>query len=161
MIWPILLLVGLVVFGSVYWLKPSPRDTRLAALRLDAIKKKLQVRQFTFKPDSAKTGIRDEITGTTYTMMNPSKRDGGVLLWRVCGQAGWDTNGLPEGIAWHDQGSAADAELLTKLLPELKDDLMLLEVFSNRVTMMAAERKSATADAYEAFLQQVLASVDR
>ena len=39
MMWPIAILIGLIVFGSVYWLKPSPRDTRLAALRLDAIKR--------------------------------------------------------------------------------------------------------------------------
>jgi len=161
MIWPIAILVGLIVFGSVYWLKPSPRDTRLAALRLDAIKRKLQVRQFTFKPDSAKTGVRDEFTGTSYTLMDPSpkKREGGQLLWRVVGQAGWDTDGLPEGIAWHNPGTPEDAALLSRLLKDLPDDLLLLEVFSNRVTLMPAENKTATAEAYEVFLQEVMSSV--
>ena len=159
MMWPIAILIGLIVFGSVYWLKPSPRDTRLAALRLDAIKRHLQVRQFTFKPESAKNGVRDAVTGTSYTLMDSSKRDKAVLLWRVVGQAGWESDGLPDGLAWHDRGSAADAELLTSLLPSLQDDILLLEVFSNRVTLMAAEHKTATAENYEAFLTQILTSV--
>lgn len=161
MIWPVAILVGLVVFGSIYWLKPSPREKRLADLRLDAIKRKLHVRQYTFKPDSAKTGIRDAFTGTNYTLMDPKpkKRDSGELLWRVVGQQGWDSDGLPEGLAWHDQGSEQDAQLLTRLVKELPDDLLLLEVYSNRVTMMPAENKTANAAAYEAFLTEILNSV--
>jgi hypothetical protein len=161
MIWPIAILVGLVVFGSVYWLKPSPRDKRLADLRLDAIKRKLHVRQYTFKPDSAKTGIRDDFTGTNYTLMDPKpkKRDSGELLWRIVGQQGWDTEGLPEGLAWHDHGSEEDAKLVSALIQDLSDDLLLLEVYSNRVTLMPAEHKTANAEAYEKFLQAVLANV--
>lgn len=160
MIWPIVILIGLIVFGSVYWMKPSPRDTRLAALRLDAIKRHLQVRQFTFTPESAKNGVRDPVTGTSYTLMNTKKRDSGVLLWRVVGQVGWESDGLPEGLSWHDRGSAADAALLTSLLPGLQDDILVLEVFSNRVTLMAAEHKTATAEGYEQFLTALLESVD-
>lgn len=160
MTWAIVILVVLIVFGSVYWLKPSPRDTHLAALRLDAIKRKLQVRQYTFKPDSAKTGIRDSFTGTNYTLMDPKpkKRDSGELLWRVVGQQGWDTDGLPDGLAWHDQGSADDAALLTRLLADFPDDLLLLEVYRNRVTLMPAENKTANAAAYESFLTEILDS---
>lgn len=160
MMWPIAILIGLIVFGSVYWLKPSPRDTRLAALRLDAIKRHMQVRQFTFKPESAKNGVRDAVTGITYTLVNNNKRDKAVLLWRVVGQAGWESEGLPEGLAWHDRGSAADAELLTSLLPALQDNILLLEVFSNRVTLMAAENKAATAEGYEQFLTKILEFTD-
>ncbi|WP_300427699.1 hypothetical protein [uncultured Thalassolituus sp.] len=156
MIWPVMLLVGLVVFGSVYWLKPSPRDKRLAELRLDAIKRKLQVRQFTYKPDSAKTGIRDDITGTSYTLMDNAKRNDSGLRWRVAGQGGWDTEGLPEGLAWHNQGTADDAARLTAALAELNDDLLLVEVFGNRVTMIPAERKTATAESYQRFLEALL-----
>jgi hypothetical protein len=159
MMWPIAILIGLIVFGSVYWLKPSPRDTRLAALRLDAIKRHLQVRQFTFTPESAKNGVRDAVTGTSYTLMDGSKREKPVLLWRVVGQAGWESDGLPEGLAWHDRGSEADAKLLTALLPDLQDDILLLEVFSNRVTLMTTEHKTATAENYEQFLTQILTSV--
>lgn len=163
MIWPIALLVGLVVFGSVYWLKPSPRDKRLADLRLDAIKRKLHVRQYTFKPDSAKTGIRDDFTGTNYTLMDPKpkKRDSGELLWRIVGQQGWDAEGLPEGLSWHDKGSEEDAKLVSDLIQDLSDELLLLELYSNRVTLMPAEHKTANAAEYEAFLQAMLDHVRR
>ena len=51
MVWLVVIVIALVVIGSVMWLKPSARDQRLAVLRLDAIKRGLQVSQFTFKPD--------------------------------------------------------------------------------------------------------------
>ena len=79
MIWPVVILVVLVVFGSVYWMKPSPRDTRLAALRLDAIKRGLHVRQFKFKPESAKNGVRDEVWGTSFTYVRPGRQQGGRI----------------------------------------------------------------------------------
>lgn len=163
MIWPIAILVGLVVFGSVYWLKPSPRDKRLADLRLDAIKRKLHVRQYTFKPDSAKTGIRDDFTGTNYTLMDPKpkKRGSGELLLRIVGQQGWDTEGLPEGLSWHDKGSEEDAKLVSDLIKDLSDEVLLLELYSNRVTLMPAEHKTANAAEYETFLQAMLDHVRR
>ena len=156
MIWPVAILVVLVVFGSVYWLKPSPRDKRLAELRLDAIKRRLQVRQFTFKPESAKNGVRDDITGTSYTLLNQEKRNGGELLARVAGQQGWDSEGLPEGMSWHDKASPTLAAKIAAELPQLNDDLLLLEVFSNRVTIIPAERKTATAGNYEQVMKALL-----
>ena len=154
--WLVLGLVALSMFGSIYWLKPSPRDTRLAKLRFDAIKQGLQVRQFTFKPDAAKTGVRDDITGTTYTLQRPGSSQGGAFRFRVAGQPGWENDGLPDGLSWHDQGSADDARQLREALPQLQDDLLLLEVYENRITLMAAERKSASAAAYQHFMEQFL-----
>ena len=154
--WLVLGFVILTIFGSVYWLKPSPRDKRLAGLRYDAIKLGLQIRQFTFKPDSAKTGVRDEITATSYTLVRPGQQQGGALKFRVAGQAGWDTDGLPEGLCWHNQGTAADAEKWTAAMAQLSDDLLLLEVYENRVVLMPAERKTANAEAYKVFMQTFL-----
>lgn len=153
MIWLIVVAVTLSLVGSIIWLKPSPRDTRLAALRFDAIRNGLQVRSFTFKPDSAKTGVRDDIPGTSYTLLHCGKQQGGDLKFRVVGQAGWDNDGLPAGLSWHNQGSAADAELLSRMLPQLQDDLLMLEVYENRVTLMAAENKTASAAAYQHFME--------
>jgi len=158
MIWPVAILVILVVFGSVYWLKPSPRDKRLAELRLDAIKRKLQIRQFTYQPDAKKTGIRDSLTGTSYTLVNAERRNDGALVARVVGQPGWDQDGLPEGMAWHDQGDAALAAKITAALAALSDDILLLEIYNNRVTMIPAERKTASAENYQRFLQALLPS---
>lgn len=153
MIWLIVVAVALSLFGSIIWLKPSPRDTRLAALRFEAIRSGLQVRSFTFKPDAAKTGIRDGIPGTSYTLLRRGKQQGGDLKFRVVGQAGWDNEGLPEGLSWHNHGSAADAELISRMLPQLQDNLLMLEVYDNRVTLMAAENKTASAAAYQHFME--------
>ena len=173
MTWMIFVLVGLVVFGSIYWLKPSPRETRLANLRLDAIKLGLQVRHQTFQVDSAKTGIRENITGTAYTRViliqhNEQQKD--ELLFRLVGQSGWETDGLVEGLAWHDWPSRAlerdsdawhsanrsVAEKVLPLLQELDDDVLLLEVFKNRATLVPAERKTAQANAYDKLLNSIV-----
>ena len=156
MIWPVVILVVLVVFGSVYWMKPSPRDTRLAALRLDAIKRGLHVRQFKFKPESAKNGVRDEVWGTSFTYVKPELKKGGELRFRVVGQAAWDSEGLPEGLAWHDKGTPAEAALLCEKIGTLNDEIIMMEVFENRATIMTAEHKAATAESYEQFLKAFL-----
>lgn len=156
MSWLIVVLVALSLFGSVYWLKPSARDTRLAKLRFDAIRNGLQIRQFTFKPEAARTGIRDDITGTSYTLLRPGQQQGGKLKFRVAGQPGWDNDGLPEGLSWHDQGTADDVRRLRDALPQLQDELLLLEVYDNRATLMAAEKQGASAAAYLHFLEQFL-----
>jgi hypothetical protein len=152
MSWLIFVAIGLSLFGSVYWLKPSARDTRLAKLRFDAIKLGLQVRQFTFKPDSAKTGVREDVTATSYTLMLDVKGQS-ELLYRVVGQPAWDSDGLPEGLSWHNKGSAEDAEKIRTAVEQLHDSILLLEVFSNRIVLMPAEGKEATAENYMAFLK--------
>jgi hypothetical protein len=165
MIWIIVIGAGLLVFGAIYALKPSPRETRLAALRLDAIKLKLQVKQFTYKPDAAKTGIRDDIMATSYTLMDRKPVKGGELLWSVVAQSGWDTDELPEGFAWHSgesvkqpQQARARAEVIRAIQSELQDDLLVVEVYSNRVMIMVAEQPSATAAMYLAALERLLDS---
>ncbi len=176
MTWLIFIGVGLALFGSVYWLKPSPRDTRLAELRLDAIRLGLQVRHHVFKVDSAKTGAREDITGTAYTMARPVSHDRthsdtkDTLKYRVVGQIAWEDDGLSEGLYWHDRpGSelkrdsdeqqkaiAHAAGQLMPVLSELSDDVLLLEVYGNRATLIPAERKTASAAAYHKVLNAVL-----
>ncbi|MDF1763592.1 MAG: hypothetical protein P1U57_09300 [Oleibacter sp.] len=156
MIWPIAILVGLIVFGSIYWLKPSPRDKRLAGLRLDAIKRNLQVRQFNFKPDAKGMGVRDDIFGTSYTLVNSEKKQPSELLFSVVRQAGWEMDGLPEGLAWNKRGSQADADQVAGIIDKLNDELWMLEVYGNRVIMMVAENKTATAENYEHCLRSLL-----
>lgn len=152
MTWLIFVAIGLSLFGSIYWLKPSARDTRLAKLRFDAIKMGLQVRQFTFKPDSAKTGVREDITATSYTLMLDVKGQS-ELLYRVVGQPAWDADGLPEGLSWHNKGTEADADKIREAVRQLNDNILLLEVFSNRLVFMPAEGKEASAENYMAFLR--------
>lgn len=153
------ILIGLVVFAiisSVLWLKPSPRDQHLSALRMAALKHGLQIRQYTFKPRSEKNGIRDELRATSYSLMRAGAIKPGLIRYRIVRQAGWMQEDLPEGYAWHDEPTAAEREQLLAALPLLNDTLLMLEVYEHRVGMMVAEEKSATADNYRAFIDAVM-----
>jgi len=166
MTWVIIAAVVMAIMGSVFWLKPSARDARLADLRFNAIRSGIQVRQFTFKPDAAKTGVRDDITATSYTWMKKatSHEDvaGGELQYCVVRQPAWDQEFLPEGLSWHfkgdEQQAKKHAEKLARLLPDLSDELLMLEVYERRVLMMTAEKQGSDAEQYLKFLQAVLAS---
>ncbi|ASP40476.1 hypothetical protein CHH28_18130 [Bacterioplanes sanyensis] len=153
-------LVIMAIIGSIFWLKPSKRDQRLATLRFDAIKAGLQVRQFTFKPQSEKNGVRDDVTATSYTLQAPGKNKAGELQYRIVSQPAWDNDGLPEGLWWDTQPNAAARQQLLTLLhehwPQLQDDLLMLEADERRVTLMVSERPSASAANYQAFLQAFL-----
>lgn len=155
MIWIIALGI-LAVLGSVMMLKPSARDTRLAALRFDAIKQGLQVRQFTWQPDPKKTGIHEPLMATSYSIMRAGQAKTGELRFCIVAQKGWDTEHLPAGFSWHKQGSAAEAEKISAALSELNDSLLLLEVWDNKVLLMATEKQGASAAAYQTFLQRFL-----
>ncbi|MDO6683045.1 MULTISPECIES: hypothetical protein [unclassified Oceanobacter] len=167
MTWLIPVLVVLAVIGSIYGLKPSPRDARLGQLRLDATKAGLQVRHCSFQVDAAKTGVREDITGIGYTLVfRPPSHDDTKpqekLLFRIVGQPGWESQGLPEGLSWHDlpgdpalgqeqrlvlaQALSADIQ---SALAGFPDDVLLLELYENRVSLIPAERKAATAEAYK------------
>lgn len=158
MTWLIFIAAGLVIFGSVYWLKPSPRDTRIAALRLDAIKLGLQVRHHSFQPDSAKSGVRDVITGTSYSRMNNPGKPQGDLRFRIVGQPAWDSEGLPEGLSWHDKSRnpAEDCARIQEALASVKDPILLLEVYDNRVMLIAAENREASAGEYKKIIDAFL-----
>ncbi|WP_221799582.1 hypothetical protein [Oceanobacter mangrovi] len=175
MTWLVFVAVGLMLFGSIYWLKPSARDQRLADLRLSAIRAGLQIRQQTFKVDSARSGVREDITATGYTLMLPAQPHGEkprqALLFRVVGQTGWETAGLPDGWAWHDLPAGKDhdrqlaaaeqlAPQLVRLLSSLDDGLVMLEVFENRITLFPAEQKTASAEKYLKVLEGLKSVAD-
>lgn len=166
MTWLIIAAVVMAVMGSVFWLKPSARDARLAELRFNAIRSGLQVRQFTFKPDAAKTGVRDDITATSYTWLKKSTTHesiaGGEMQFSVVRQPAWDQEFLPAGLSWHYKGDEKQAkqwaDKLEQLLPELSDELLMLEVYERRVLMMTAEKQGANADQYLSFMKALLPS---
>lgn len=153
MIWMIVGAGVLLIIGSIMMLKPSARDTRLAALRFDAIKQGLQVRQFVWQPDPKKTGIQEPLQATSYSLMRPGQAQPGELKYSLVARKGWDTEGLPPGFSWHKQGTAAQAAQVLALLPSLQDDLLLLEVREHQVLLMAKERQGASAAAYREFMQ--------
>ena len=154
MIWIIFALVGGLFFGMIAWLKPSPREQHLSRLRADALVKKLNVKYTSFEANSAKTGVRDNIKGTSYSLISGNKK--GTLKYRIVKQAAWDTDYLPEGYAWHDKGTEEEAEIFKKALTQLQDELLMLEVYTNRVTIIPAENKEASAENYQGFLNVFL-----
>lgn len=156
MIWVIVGAGVLLIIGSIMMLKPSARDTRLAALRFDAIKQGLQVRQFVWQPDPKKTGIQEPLQATSYSLMRPGQPQPGELKFSLVARKGWDTEGLPDGFSWHKPGTAAQAAQVLALLPSLQDELLLLEVREHQVLLMAKEQQGASAAAYRAFLQALL-----
>lgn len=155
MTWVIFIAVGALFFGMISWLKPSARDKHLTDLRMKAMQNKLQVTHMLFNPSPEKNGVRDDVMGTSYSFLHPTKRKG-TLKYRIVKQAAWDTDFLPEGYAWHDQGTQEDAQRFTEALADLTDELLMLEVFDHRVTMITSEQKEANADNYQGFLKVFL-----
>jgi hypothetical protein len=140
----IVVFIVLALFGSVYMLKPSPRQRRLAELRLDAIKLGLHVKLQTFKTDSQKMGLRDEVMGTRYERFNPAIKSQ-ALRWCIVRQAGWEQEGLPEGWSWNNIVVRPHIEKLSALLSKVGDDVQVIEVYDNRASLLTIENKSSTA----------------
>lgn len=162
--WPIIVFIMLALIGSIFWLKPSARDQRLADLRLQAMKLGLAVKHQTFNPESAKNGVRDSISGTTYSLFVEDPKASKDVIFRIVFQGGWDAEQLPEGFSWHDKISKHDLSWFQSLelidqLDAVTDQLMLLEVCGNRVTMMAAEQVGADARQYQSLLTSLLAAI--
>lgn len=141
----IVVFIVLAVFGSVYMLKPSPRQKRLAELRLEAIKLGLQVKLETFKVDSKKMGVRDDITATRYQRFNAAVKSQ-KLRWCIVRQEGWEQEGLAEGWCWNSLAVQPDLTRLAELLEQLTDDVQMVEVFDNRASIMTIESKDSTAE---------------
>lgn len=144
---PILIVIFIVlaVFGSVYMLKPSPRQKRLADLRLEAIKLGLHVKLDTFKVDSKKMGVRDDVVATRYERLDPAIKTQ-ALRWSVVRQAGWEQEGLPEGWSWNAINQRPDVETLGEFLDALSDDILVVEVFDNRASLFTLENKGSSAE---------------
>jgi hypothetical protein len=140
----IVVFIVLAIFGSVYMLKPSPRQRRLAELRLDAIKLGLQVKLETFKVDSKKMGVRDDVSATRYERFNPSIKSQ-ALRWCIVRQAGWEQEGLAEGWSWNNMSQRPDLEKLSELLSKVGDDVQVIEVYDNRASLITTESKVSNA----------------
>jgi hypothetical protein len=148
----IVVFIVLAVFGSVYMLKPSPRQKRLAELRLGAIKLGLQVKLETFKTDSKKMGVRDDITATRYQRFNPQVKSQ-AMRWCIVRQAGWEQEGLPEGWSWNNLEQRPNLEGLAKLLADIGGDVQVIEVYDNRASIISTESKTSTAEMINAWIE--------
>lgn len=149
----IVIFIFLAVFGSVYMLKPSIRDQRLAKLRLDAIKLGLQVKLDKFKADSKKTGVREDIVAARYLRFYADVKSQ-EFRWCVVRQAGWDTEGLPEGWSWHGNANAPEVSVLSDFLEQLSEDVVVVEVYDNRTCIMTTESKETCVDLINRWIDQ-------
>lgn len=143
----------LAAFGSVYMLKPSPRQQRIARLRFDAIKQGMQVKLETFEVDSKKMGVRDDIVAARYELMDLGVKNH-ALRWCVVRQAGWEQEGLPEGWSWHNVEKKPDLEKLNALLEGMTDDVVVVEVYENRANVMTLENRGSSAAAIKQWIER-------
>ena len=143
----------LAAFGSVYMLKPSARQQRLARLRYDAIKIGLQVKLETFKVDSKKMGVRDDIVAARYEILNADIKSQ-ALRWCIVRQAGWEQEGLPEGWSWHGVGQKPDLAKLNALLATMTSDVVVIEVYDNRANVMTMENKASSAAVIKQWVEE-------
>jgi hypothetical protein len=148
----IVVFIFLAVFGSVYMLKPSPRQRRLAELRMDAIKLGLHIKLETFKVDSKKMGVRDDITATRYERYDLDVKSQ-AIRWCVVRQEGWEQEGLPVGWSWHNTDQSPDLEKLNALLSQVSEDVQLIEVYDNRASVMTTENKGCAAERINGWIE--------
>lgn len=96
-IWAIVLLCIFMVVGSVVWVRPSPRDQKLAIWRRNALLAGLKVKLETLKAEPVNSGIRTDLEGISYILFNPAVDKLDKSGWAVVKAQGWLNEGLPEG----------------------------------------------------------------
>ncbi len=113
-----IVMVVLVVVGSVVWVRPSPRDKKLASWRQQALLAGMKVKLEGFKAEPKESGIRENIEGASYQLFNhkPDKKD--VLVWAVVKDQGWLQEHLPDGWSWYRQ--QADSTLVGRIAELIK-----------------------------------------
>lgn len=126
--WLIFVLVALSVFGSIVWIKPSPRQQEMARLRQQALGLGIRVQLSKFKGDPKTCGVQEEIECVSYCKDdNKIKKDGPV--WCVGKGKGWDQQGLPDGWYWYNMPVLTDDFLsrLNLLISSLPDNAVGIE----------------------------------
>lgn len=138
------------------WVRPSPRDKKLATWRRDAIVAGIKVSLDTLKAEPKNSGIRDDVAGISYILYNPAPDKLDTLNWAVVKAEGWLNEGLPEGWSWHGQELASRAVAITELIALSPITILGLErtPYSSRVIW---QENGADFDALtlKAFLERV------
>lgn len=126
-LWVAIGFIMLVVVGSVVWIRPSPRDQKLAKWRRDAIIAGLKVRMQTLKAEPKKSGIREDVQGVTYEWYDPSPQKGDQSRWAVVKTQGWLQEGLPDHWSWHSESHEELASQITQMIQECPLNVNALE----------------------------------
>ena len=125
--WVVIIFAVLMVAGSVAWVRPSPRDKRLAEWRRDAIVSGLKVRLEGIAAEPKDSGIREDIEGVSYILYNPSAIKTDKLKWFVVKYDGWIKTGLPEDWSWHQFERAELADKISSLIKDAPLPILAIE----------------------------------
>ncbi len=127
-VWFAMAIVMLMVVGSVVWIRPSPRDQKLAKWRRDAIVAGIKVRMQTLKAEPKNSGIRDDVSGVTYEWFNPQPNKKDTSNWAVVKTQGWLTEHLPEGWSWYaEMPTQANIEKIIEIIEAAPYEINALE----------------------------------
>jgi hypothetical protein len=126
-VWLVMIFVALVVVGSVMWIRPSPRDQKLAKWRRDALVAGLKVRMQTLKAEPKNSGIREDVEGITYEWFNPEPNKLDKTIWAIVKTDAWLKDGLPEGWSWYEKEADIDLAKVTAIIQALPVEVNAIE----------------------------------
>ena len=126
-VWVVILLVVMMVVGSVVWVRPSPRDKRLALWRRDAIMSGLKVKLEGLAAEPKESGIRDDVEGVSYILFKTKPTKGDEKKWSVVKAEGWMQSGLPEQWSWYRQEDQSLAETISLLIKNAPLPILAIE----------------------------------
>jgi len=125
--WIIAVVIMLVIIGSVAWVRPSQREKRLAQFRHEALMAGLKVRLDGIDAEPKESGIREDIPGASYILIEkqPAKKD--TVSWMVVLDDGWIKDGLIEGWSWHTKKVDVDLDAVNELIKSAPIPLLGIE----------------------------------
>lgn len=157
-VWLVMVFIALVVVGSVMWVRPSPRDQKLAKWRRDAIMAGLKVRMQTLKAEPKNSGIRDDVEGISYEWFNPEPNKTDTRTWAIVKTDAWLKDGLPQGWSWYAQEVDIDPAKIAQIIQALPMEVNAIErtPISSRV-IWNESGKDFDAKALKEYLQNLQA----
>lgn len=126
-VWIAMVFIALAIVGSVMWIRPSPRDQKLAKWRRDAIMAGMKVRLQTLKAEPKNSGIRDDVDGVTYEWFNPEPNKTDKTTWAIVKMDGWLQEGLPQGWSWYGKEMSVDLEKIKHIVEGLPIEVNAIE----------------------------------
>lgn len=125
----------LVVVGAFMWLKPSPRDQRLAKLRADALINGFRITSLKVNDNSEQgriSGLKQIVTLYELSLVLVKENSSRFVVQRTTGESGAF---LPEGWAWDDRQNLNDQhyQALAAILRGLPESIQLLALRSDTV----------------------------
>jgi hypothetical protein len=126
-VWIAMAFIALAIVGSVMWIRPSPRDQKLAKWRRDALVAGMKVRLQTLKAEPKNSGIRDDVPGVTYEWFNPEPNKTDKTTWAIVKVDAWLQEGLPQGWSWYGKEVSVDSEKIKQIVDALPLEVNAIE----------------------------------